>query len=155
MTIVVFWIKVHLSLFLYVKLTISQYWFGKCLGDQEAPSHSLNLWWQRPATPYSIIRPQCVDFHKSAAFNVYCAEPEISATNGTNVYFNNTTQKEVNIADSHALANIYIFVDPWWRHQRVTVSALLAIRAGNSPKWPVTRSFDVFLDLCLNKRLNK
>ena len=43
-----------------------------------------------------------------------------------------------------------------------TVSALLAICAGNSPmtgefpaQRPVTRSFDVFLDLRLNKRLRK
>ena len=43
---------------------------------------------------------------------------------------------------------------PWWRHQMETFSALLAICAGNSPvpgefptQRPVTRSFDVFLDL--------
>ena len=43
-----------------------------------------------------------------------------------------------------------------------TFSALLAICAGNSPasgefpaQRPVTRSFDVFCDLCLNKRLRK
>ena len=37
---------------------------------------------------------------------------------------------------------------PWWRHQMETLSALLAICAGNSPvptQRPVTRSFDVFL----------
>ena len=50
----------------------------------------------------------------------------------------------------------------WWRHQMETVSALLALCAGNSPvtgefpsKRPVTRSFDVFFDLRLNKRLSK
>ena len=50
----------------------------------------------------------------------------------------------------------------WWRHQMETFSALLAICAGNSPvpgefptQRPVTRSFDVFFDLCLNKRLSK
>ena len=50
----------------------------------------------------------------------------------------------------------------WWRHQMETFSALLAICAGNSPvpgEFPtqrsVTRSFDVFFDLCLNKRLSK
>ena len=50
----------------------------------------------------------------------------------------------------------------WWRHQMETFSALLAICAGNSPvtgefltQRPVTRSFDVFFALCLNKRLNK
>ena len=49
-----------------------------------------------------------------------------------------------------------------WRHQMETFSALLAICAGNSPvpgefpaQRPVTQSFDVFLDLRLNKRLSK
>ena len=51
---------------------------------------------------------------------------------------------------------------PWWRHQMETFSALLALCAGNSPvsgefpaQRPVTRSFDVFFDLRLNKRLSK
>ena len=51
---------------------------------------------------------------------------------------------------------------PWWRHKMETFSALLAICAGNSPvtgefpaQRPVTRSFDVFFDLCPNKRLSK
>ena len=50
----------------------------------------------------------------------------------------------------------------WWRHQMDTFSALLAICAGNSPvtgefptQRPESRSFDVFFDLCLNKRLSK
>ena len=50
----------------------------------------------------------------------------------------------------------------WWRHQMETFSALLTICAGNSPvpgefpsQRPVTRSFDVFFDLCLDKRLSK
>ena len=50
----------------------------------------------------------------------------------------------------------------WWRHQMETFSALLAICVGNSPfpgeftiQRPVTRSFDVFFDLRLNKRLSK
>ena len=54
------------------------------------------------------------------------------------------------------------FVSTWWRHQMETFSALLAICAGNSPvpgefpaQRPVTRSFDVFFDLSLNKRLSK
>ena len=58
-----------------------------------------------------------------------------------------------------AMPNAFI---PWWRHQMETFSALLAICAGNSPvpgefptQRPVTRSFDVFFDLRLNKRLSK
>ena len=53
-------------------------------------------------------------------------------------------------------------VHTWWRHQMETFSALLAICAGNSSvpgdfpaQRPVTRSFDVFFDLRLNKRLSK
>ena len=50
----------------------------------------------------------------------------------------------------------------WWLHQMETFSALLAICAGNWPvpgefptQRPVTRSFDVFFDLHLNKRMSK
>ena len=49
-----------------------------------------------------------------------------------------------------------------WRHQMETYSALLALCAGNSPvsgespaQRPVTRSFGVFIDPRLNKRLSK
>ena len=51
---------------------------------------------------------------------------------------------------------------PWWRHQMETFSTSLAICAGNSPasgefpaQRPVSRSFHVFFDLCLNTRLRK
>ena len=50
----------------------------------------------------------------------------------------------------------------WWRHQIETFSALLVLCAGNSPSTiefssqrPVTRSFGVFFNLHLNKRLSK
>ena len=53
------------------------------------------------------------------------------------------------------------FPDPWWRHQMETFSALLALCVGNSPvtgefsaQRSVTRSFDVFVYLRLNKRLS-
>ena len=61
---------------------------------------------------------------------------------------------------------LFCYSDPiiaaWWRHQMKTFSALLAFCAGNSPvpgefpaQKPVTRSFDVFFDLRLIKRLSK
>ena len=60
----------------------------------------------------------------------------------------------------HRRTNVYI--QQWWRHQMETFSTLLALCAGNSPvtgefptQRPVTRSFDVFFDLCRNKRLSK
>ena len=50
----------------------------------------------------------------------------------------------------------------WWHHQMETFSTLLALCAGNSPVTgefpalrPVTRSFNVFFDLRLNKWLSK
>ena len=50
----------------------------------------------------------------------------------------------------------------WWHNQMETFSALLALCAGNSPvtgefpkQRPVTRGFDVFFDLRLNKRFSK
>ena len=66
-------------------------------------------------------------------------------------------------------------VCPWWRHQMETFSALLALCEGihrspvDSPhkgQWqpvaggfpsqrPVTRNFNIFFDLCLNRRLSK
>ena len=53
-------------------------------------------------------------------------------------------------------------IQPWWRHQMETFSTSLTLCAGNSPitgefpsQSPVTRSFDVFFDLRLNKRLSK
>ena len=51
-------------------------------------------------------------------------------------------------------------VASWWRHQMETFPVWLALCAGNSPvtgeftpQRPMTRSFDVFFDLRLNKRL--
>ena len=50
----------------------------------------------------------------------------------------------------------------WWRHQMETFSAVTGPLWGNSPvigefpsQKPVTRSFDVFFDLRLNRRLSK
>ena len=50
----------------------------------------------------------------------------------------------------------------WWRHRMEPFSALLALCARNSPvtgeflaQRPVTRNFDIFFDLSLNKRLSK
>ena len=55
-----------------------------------------------------------------------------------------------------------VFHSTWWRHQKETFSALLAICAENSSvtgefptQRPVTQSFDGFFDLRLNKRLTE
>ena len=57
-----------------------------------------------------------------------------------------------------SLQCVYPYCLSWWRHQMEAFSASLAICAGNSPvtaQRPVTRSFNVFSDLRLNKRLSK
>ena len=58
--------------------------------------------------------------------------------------------------------DVFSYWWPWWRHQMETFSPLLVICVGNSPvsgefpaQRPLTRSFDVFFDLCPNKRLSK
>ena len=68
----------------------------------------------------------------------------------------------VHHCSGHKVDSYTTTVHLWWRHQMETFSALLAICAGNSPvhgefpaQRPVTRSFDVFFDLHLNKRLSK
>ena len=56
----------------------------------------------------------------------------------------------------------HVLTSAWWRHQLETFSELLALCAENSQvtgefpaQRPVTRSFDVFFYLSLNKRLSE
>ena len=59
----------------------------------------------------------------------------------------------------HAQPSNHWHAFSWWRHQMETFSALLALCEGNTGGFPsqrpVTRSFDVFFDLPLNKRSSK
>ena len=66
----------------------------------------------------------------------------------------------INVQIANMLTELFLI--PWGLHQMKTFSALVAFCAGNSPvtyefptQRPVTRSFDVFSHLCLNKRLSK
>ena len=67
-----------------------------------------------------------------------------------------------NESHSHRASNREPCCFPWWHHQMETFSALLTLCAGNSSitgEFPaqsqVTRSFLLFFDLHLNKRLSK
>ena len=80
------------------------------------------------------------------------------------VFSLNWTLRSIILCDSNQNMTALIQENAWWRHQMQTISALLSICAGNSPvpvtgefpaQRPVTRSFDVFFHLCLNKRLSK
>ena len=66
------------------------------------------------------------------------------------------------MVESSNFSNFWQLQNTWWRPQMETFSALLAICAGISPvpgefpaQRPVTRSFYVFFDLRLYKRLSK
>ena len=66
------------------------------------------------------------------------------------------------LRDASAFFEQSMLFATWWPHQIETFSALLALCADNSlvtgefpSQRPVTRGFDVFFDLRLNKRLNK
>ena len=74
---------------------------------------------------------------------------------------NKTTAFTVEITWEHILPHSD-YTCPWWRHQKETVFALLALCAGNSPvtgEFPaqrsVTRSFDAFFALHLNRQLSR
>ena len=75
------------------------------------------------------------------------------------VIFTDIGKEILNALDNHSPTSIN---SPCWCHQMETYSALLVICAGNSTvpgkfpaQRPVTRSFGVFFDLRLNKRLSK
>ena len=66
------------------------------------------------------------------------------------------------VARPHVQQPLADELSSWWRHQMETFSTLLAFYEGNPPvtggfpsQRPVTRGFDVFFDLRLNKRLSK
>ena len=109
----------------------SHHWFRSLLDTELATHRYLNQWWpQFSDSSDELIRWPLVDV--SVILKVYSPNP------------------------------CYGLRSSWWRHQMETFSALLAICAGNSPvtgkfpaQRPVTRSFDIFFDLPLNKRLSK
>ena len=99
---------------------------------------------------------------------LYCNYPQILILHFTRRHFQHVIR---GIRPKYVFSSMSIeamFLNPWrihkiwWRHQMETFSALLALCAGNSPvtgefaaQRSVTRSFDGFFDLRLNKRLRK
>ena len=135
-----------------LKQVISVWHLGVCLS---------NAAWQIPVEPNTSL---CLDGSQSWEIRPNPTASNVCCIKNTCTWFTRALQSE----------NIYLFTlqkccrkirnfaGPWWRHQMETYSALLAIRAGNSPvtgkfpaQRPVTRSFDVFFDLRLNERLSK
>ena len=88
----------------------------------------------------------------------------IACANGSILYMYawQYSKAHIIIHNCNDLNGFNVYDDSLWRHKIETFSALLAICAGNSPvtgefhaQRPVTRNFDVFFDLRLNKRLSE
>ena len=99
---------------------------------------------------------------KHSTVATFCMVPKQTVSRTTiHAYDSPTHQPHASMSVS-TLSKSFTGLIAWWRHQMETFSALLALCAGNSPvpgefptQRPVTRSFDVFFDLHLNKRLSK
>ena len=96
-------------------------------------------------------------FHKTSLENIICEMAAILSTGEISKQNAHEVKQFLSRIGAALLTKI-----TWWRHQMETFSALLAICAGNSPvtgefptQRPVTRSFDLFFGLRLNKRLRK
>ena len=107
---------------------------------------------------------RCIDCYNILGLNYETSHPYIH----THIYmFNGMAWNDwslLNTINHHMMLNVTLLCTtlPWWRYQMETFSALLAHCVGNLPltgeipaQRPVTRSFGVFFDLCLNKRLSK
>ena len=88
----------------------------------------------------------------------YCPDALNSSTDyAIKWYMTESNKWKVSHLSSHCN-----WFEAWWRHQMEPFTPLLAFCAVNSPvigefpaQRPVTRSFDVFFDLRLNKQLSK
>ena len=121
----------------------------------------LSILWRYAWVSLVLLWPACVPTFK---IRLYLAPTKIHFV---------TMIEDNDITDHDKKNNIYImvwallyhkclkwdFCVTWWCRQMETFSALLAICVGNSPvtgefpsQRPVTRSFDVFFDLHLNKK---
>ena len=97
---------------------------------------------------------------KNPTLSPFCICYDVGKTGNFNHNYSNVIFQKISIMSSKMWNGSLIL--PCWRHQMETFSALLALCAGNSSvtgvfPWqrPVTRSFDVFFDLHMNKRLSK
>ena len=113
--------------------------------------YPLHIRWQSWDTPKTSISFVWISWFRVFA---YCSADYSDFSNGCLMFV--YTLALINRFTYKIQLNVIIYA--WWRHQMETFSTLLAICAGNSPvtgeflaQRPVTRSFDVFFDLHLNK----
>ena len=109
--------------------------------------------------------------HMSVMKPLFTSNSTVCSTALVSVKTNNTSKVSLlhwfvtgsltKVPDCHVVESTGLQL-PRWHNQMETFSALLALCAGNSPfagefpaQRPVTRSFDAFFDLRLNKRFSK
>ena len=104
--------------------------------------------------PLPLLAPSGARLHSPTVVSALCGQCCSFALSNRHDFFRMAWEISWNL--------VAIQFVTWWRHQMETFSALMALCAGNSPftgEFPaqrvVTRSFDVFFDLRLNKRLSK
>ena len=152
---------------------VSQHRFRSCMAwCRQATSHYLNQCWPRSPTPCGITRPHWFNPYRTP--KTHHISPSRASYGLFLIFFRKciVPQQDCGIFLIFLefallpLGSIHTWTHDefcsWWRHQMESFSALLIICAGNSPvpgeipaQGPVTRSFDVFFDLRLNKRLSK
>ena len=100
--------------------------------------------------PLNILKPELNGWHFADDMLRYIFAKEVF------LYFEFVCKSLIgNMSVLVQVTGLYTKQTPtWWRHQTETFSALPV--TGEFPaQTPVTRRFDVFFDLCLNKRLSK
>ena len=136
-------------------------WFVVADG-KSTPAYNLSNTWQIPAiqiqsyTAITIRPEECEEIYNRTSTDHKGCSPE-------NQNVEDNSKDKDNIFHKN-YKNMQIHYDKtWWRHQLETFFALLALCVRgihwspvNSPhKRPVTLNFDIFFDLCLNKRPSK
>ena len=121
---------------------------------------SLNWWWVMAWTSSGLMHTHTWTHTGTEAGNDNTWRPKMAL--GKKWPAKSTSQA----CSSHDTAVVFYVtlccMCSWRPHQMETFSGLLALCVGNSPvtgefpsQRPEMRSFDVFFDLCLNKRLSK
>ena len=116
----------------------------------------------RNTSQWNSIQSSNIFIRDNAFENVVCKMSAVLFRSKWVTCKRSHTTRLFNCCADFISGNIKKNIFSWWRHKMETFPALLALCAGNSPvtgeflsQRPVTRSFDVFFDLRLNKRLSK
>ena len=138
------------------------WWLANCTKNLWRCSGSESLINRTHSNFIFLVRKACRANHSDMVSIVRAEMYHTWAANSVIVMVDGTTRYNTGNNPGRSLTFTSISGGPRWRHQMETLSALLVLCVGNSPvtgefpsQRPVTRSFDIFFDLRLNKRLSK